>query len=90
MSAVSITTIELRGRDLIITSPTEWQQLSLAELLTTLFGPYLSVDVSGDMAQDKRGRFLRTKPIHFSAVKQALSQQQTPFSWVRWISGSCY
>src|SRR2546430_16645896 len=80
MSAVSITTIELRGRDLIITSPTEWQQLSLAELLTTLFGPYLSVDVSGDMAQDKRGHFLRTKPIHFSAVKQALSQQQTPFT----------
>ena len=79
MSTLSITTIELRGRDLVITPPTEWQQLPLAELLTMLFGPYLPVDVSGDMAQDKRGHFLRTKPIYFSAVKQAFSLQQTPF-----------
>src|SRR4051812_27712219 len=80
MSTVSITTIGLRGRDLVITPPAEWRQLSLVELLTTLFGPYLPVDVSGDVAQDKRGHFLRTKPIHFSAVKQALCQQQTPFA----------
>src|SRR5260370_32921485 len=79
MSTLSITTIELRGRDLVITPPTEWQQLPLAELLTMLFGQYLPVDVSGDMAQDKRGHFLRTKPIYFSAVKQAFSLQQTPF-----------
>ncbi|HEX3642782.1 MAG TPA: DEAD/DEAH box helicase family protein, partial [Ktedonobacteraceae bacterium] len=73
-------TIELRGRDLLIISPTEWRQLPLVELLTMLFGPYLPIDVSGDMVQDKRGHFLRTKPIYFSMVKQALSQQQTPFT----------
>src|SRR5256885_10025459 len=80
MSILSITKIELRGRDLLITPPTEWWQLPLAELLTTLFGSYLPVDVSGDMAQDKRGHFLRTKPIYFSMLKQALCQQQTPFT----------
>src|SRR5260370_4788095 len=69
----------MRGRDLVITPPTEWQLLPLDELLTMLVGPYLPVDVSGDMAQDKRGHFLRTKPIYFSAVKQAFSLQQTPF-----------
>ncbi len=75
-----MTTIGLRGRDLVITPPMEWRQLPLTELLTTLFGPYLPAIVSGDMAQDKRGNFLRTKPIHFSAVKQALYLQQTPFT----------
>lgn len=64
----------------MITPPMEWRQLPLTELLTTLFGPYLPAIVSGDMAQDKRGNFLRTKPIHLSAVKQALYLQQTPFT----------
>lgn len=73
-------TIELRGRDLVITPPAEWRQLSLPELVTMLFGPYLPAIVSSDMVQDKRGKFLRTKPIHFSAVKQALHQQQIPFT----------
>src|SRR5690348_15732555 len=80
MSTISTTTIGLRGRDLVITPPMEWQQLPLNKLLAALFGPYLPAMVSGDMAQDKRGNFLRTKPIHFSAVKQALYQHQTPFT----------
>lgn len=45
-----------------------------------LFGSYLPAIVLANMVQDKRGHFLRTKPIHFSAVKQALYQQQTPFT----------
>ena len=80
MSTISTTTIELRGRDLVITPPEEQRQLPLNKLLTMLFGPYLPATVLSDMAQDKRGHFLRTKPIHFSAVKQALYQQQTPFT----------
>src|SRR5256884_6514516 len=34
------------------------------------------------MGRDKRFHFLRTQPIHFSAVKQALRQQQIPFTVV--------
>ncbi len=75
-----MTTIDLRGRDLIIMPPKDWLHLPLPELLTTLFGAHLPAEVREGMAQDKRYRFLRTQPIHFSAVKRALRQQGIPFS----------
>ncbi len=74
------TTIDLRGRDLIITPPTEWQHLPLPELLTALFGRQLAANIHNRIAQDKRHHFLRTLPIHFSAVKDALRHQQIPFT----------
>jgi len=49
-------------------------------LLVTLFGPHLPKALRAKMGRDKRYHFLRTQPIHFSAVKQALRQQQTPFT----------
>ncbi|HEU5230798.1 MAG TPA: DEAD/DEAH box helicase [Ktedonobacteraceae bacterium] len=77
---MSTTTIDLRGRDLIITPPAEWQQLSLPELLTAFFGQQLAIYVRSSIAQDQRHHFLRTLPIHFSAVKDALRRQQIPFT----------
>ena len=77
-----MTTIDLRGRDLTITPPAELLELPTPALLYSLFGPYLPKALRAKMGRDKRFHFLRTQPIHFSAVKQALRQQQTPFTVV--------
>src|SRR6266516_2400460 len=77
---MSMTTLDLRGRDLIIIPPDELASLPTPELLDTLFGNYLPIAVRDRMGRDKRYHFLRTQPIHFTAVKQALRQQHTPFS----------
>ncbi len=75
-----MTIIDLKGRDLTITPPENLLSLPTPELLDALFGAYLSRAVRAKMGRDKRYHFLRTQPIHFSAVKQALRQQQTPFT----------
>ncbi|HEX6552169.1 MAG TPA: DEAD/DEAH box helicase [Ktedonobacteraceae bacterium] len=77
-----MTTIDLRGRDLTITPPTELLELPTPALLNSLFGPYLPKALRAKIGRDKRFHFLRTQPIHFSTVKQALLQQQTPFTVV--------
>jgi superfamily II DNA or RNA helicase len=75
-----MTTLDLRGRDLIITPPEEYLHLPTPELLTHLFGSHLPAPVRSNIGRDKRHHFLRTKPMYFSAIKAALSQQQTPFT----------
>jgi superfamily II DNA or RNA helicase len=75
-----MTTLDLRGRDLIITPPEEDLHLPTPELLTHLFGSHLPAPVRSSIGRDKRHHFLRTKPMYFSAIKAALSQQQTPFT----------
>jgi superfamily II DNA or RNA helicase len=77
---MSVTTLDLRGRDLVIIPAQEWLRLPFVELLKTLFAAYLPAAVLAHIEQDKRHLFLRTKPIYFSAVKQALQRQQTPFT----------
>ncbi|TMC93079.1 MAG: DEAD/DEAH box helicase [Chloroflexi bacterium] len=72
----------MRGRDLTITPPAELLELPTPALLDSLFGPYLPKALRAKMGRDKRFHFVRTQPIHFSAVKQALRQQQTPFTVV--------
>ncbi|OLB59959.1 MAG: type III restriction endonuclease subunit R [Ktedonobacter sp. 13_2_20CM_2_54_8] len=72
----------MRGRDLTITPPAELLELPTPTLLDSLFGPYLPKALRAKMGRDKRFHFLRTQPIHFSAVKQALRQQQIPFTVV--------
>jgi superfamily II DNA or RNA helicase len=74
---LTITTIDLRGRDLIINPPEEWQQLPLPSILQKLFG---TQSTPFQITQDTRLHFLRTQPIHFQAIKQALTQNKTPFS----------
>nr|BBH94605.1 ATP-dependent helicase [Thermogemmatispora argillosa] len=71
--------IDLRGRDLVLLPPPDWGALPTEELLQHLFGPHLPRRVAAQLGRDRRQGFLRTLPIHFSAVKQALSQQGTPF-----------
>lgn len=75
-----MTTIDLRGRDLIITPSEEYMHLPTPELLDMLFGSHLPASVRTHVGRDKRYAFLRTQPIHFSAVKHALRQQNTPFT----------
>jgi superfamily II DNA or RNA helicase len=77
---VTITTIDLRSRDLIITPPENQLSLPTSELLRLLFGTHLPTEVRNSMGRDKRHHFLRTQPIHFTAIKRALRQQQTPFT----------
>ncbi len=76
---MAITNIELRGRDLAIIPPIEWQDNTLYELLPKLFGRYLSPAIIATIGHDTRGHFLRTQPGHFSNIKQALSKHKTPF-----------
>ena len=75
-----MTTIDHRGRDLIINPGEEMLRLPTPELLQALFGTHLPTDVRAAMGRDKRHAFLRTQPIYFQAVKQALQAQRTPFS----------
>ena len=75
-----MTTIDHRGRDLIIIPDEEMLHLSTPELLQALFGTHLPADVRIAMGRDKRHAFLRTQPIHFQAVKHTLRAQRTPFS----------
>ncbi|GAC1648438.1 MAG: DEAD/DEAH box helicase family protein [Ktedonobacteraceae bacterium] len=77
---MNMTTLDLRGRDLTITFPDEYAHLSFSELLATLFGQHLSTLVSSNIEQDKRYAFLRTYPIHFSAIKEALRRQGTSYT----------
>ncbi len=76
---MDITSIELRGRDLAIIPPADWQERTQYQLLTRLFGHYLSPTILARIEQDNRGQFLRTQPSQFNAIKQALIQQKTPF-----------
>ncbi len=75
-----MTTIDYRGRDLIIIPDEELLHLPTPQLLQALFGTHLPADIRGAMGRDKRHAFLRTQPIHFQAVKQALQAQHAPFS----------
>ena len=74
-----MTTIDHRGRDLVIIPDEEKLRLPTPELLQTLFGAHLPADTRASMGRDKRHAFLRTQPIHFQAVKQALQAQHSPF-----------
>jgi superfamily II DNA or RNA helicase len=77
---MSVTTIDLRGRDLVIVPEQGWLHMPLAELLKMLFGGHLPAEVLAHMGQDKRHLFLRTKPMYFSAVQRAMQLQQVPFT----------
>ena len=73
-------TIDHRGHDLVILPDAELLQLATPALLRTLFGAHLPTDVRSAMGRDKRHAFLRTRPLHFQAVKRALLAQHTPFT----------
>jgi superfamily II DNA or RNA helicase len=77
---MTMTTIDFRGRDLAIIPPEDWATRSYVDLLLQLFGPHLSPDILASFQLDQRHHFLRTQPIHFPAIKQALRQQKIEFS----------
>jgi len=80
ISTSTTTTLALRGRDLTITPPDEHAHLSRSQMLTLLFGFHLPAHISGKIEQDKRYHFLRTNPMHLTAIKNALQQNNTPFT----------
>src|SRR6185503_21315419 len=73
-------TIDHRGHDLALIPESKMLELSTPELLRALFGAHLPTDVRAAMGRDKRQAFLRTRPLHFQAVKLALQAQDTPFT----------
>src|SRR6266566_141723 len=75
-----MTTIDHRGRDLVIIPNDEMLRLPTPELLKVLFGTHLPANIRTAMSRDKRHAFLRTQPIYFQSVKQALQAQRTQFS----------
>ncbi len=74
------TILALQGRDLTITPPEEHARLSRSQLLSLLFGSHLPPHIRGKIEQDKRYSFLRAQPIHFTAIKHALRQNNMPFT----------
>ena len=75
-----MTMIDYRGHDLIIIPDEAMLQFSTLELMQALFGKHLAPDIRASIGRDRRHAFLRTQPIHFQAVKQALLAQHTPFT----------
>jgi superfamily II DNA or RNA helicase len=75
-----MTTLDLRGRDLIITPPQTHLQLPTPDLIDALFGNYLPQAVRAKMGRDKRTHALRTLPMNFPVVKRALQRRQTSFT----------
>jgi superfamily II DNA or RNA helicase len=73
-------TIDHRGHDLVLIPDEKTLQLPTSELLQTLFGAYLPTDIRSAIGRDKRYAFLRTQPLHFQAIKQALQAQHTAFT----------
>jgi len=75
-----MTTIDHRGHDLIIVPDEEMQRLPTSDLVQALFGTHLPTDIRSAIGRDKRHAFLRTQPLYFHAIKQALQAQHTPFT----------
>src|SRR6266516_1995564 len=68
-----MTTIDHRGRDLVIIPNEEMLRLPTPQLLQALFGAHLPADIRAAMGRDKRHAFLRTQPLHFQAVRKRRS-----------------
>lgn len=75
-----MTTLDLRGRDLLVIPDADTEQVTTPALLDMLFGPHLPAEVRAAMGRDKRHGFLRTLPMHLSKLKHALRQQGTAFT----------
>src|SRR5258708_15672702 len=75
-----MTILDYRGHALAIIPNDEIQHVAVQELLQALFGTGLPKDIQTAIKRDKRHAFLRTQPIHFQAIKQALQAQHTPFT----------
>ena len=53
---MSNTTLELRGRDLIIVPASEYDSLALPDVLNRLFGKHLPASVRSNIVLDRRQR----------------------------------
>lgn len=75
-----MTIIDHQGHDLVIIPDKNMLPLSTSELVQALFGTHLPTNIRSAIGRDKRYAFLRTQPIHFQAVKQALQAKHMPFT----------
>jgi len=64
--------IEWRGRDLALVPPPALAALDDAALLAALLGPANALAFARRLVRDRRGRFLRFRPLHFASVKATL------------------
>lgn len=72
-----ITTLDHRGHDLVIIPDEQILHLPTPALLRALFGAHIPTDMCSALERDTRYAFLRTRPLHFKTIKQALQAQQT-------------
>jgi len=68
----AVVTLDWRGRDLALIPPTSLLALADEALLAALFGPDEADAASRRLSRDRRGHFLRFRPLHFAQVKAAL------------------
>lgn len=66
------TTLELRGRDLLLHPPASVAALDDIALLDTLFRPADSASAQARLTRDRRGRFFRARPMDFAPLKAGL------------------
>lgn len=77
---MSTTLLDFRGRDLALFPPTDLQALAVPELLDALCGPHLPSQLRTEFVPDQRAPFVRTKPLYYNALVQALRAHHTPFA----------
>ncbi|MGZ3585470.1 MAG: DEAD/DEAH box helicase, partial [Ktedonobacterales bacterium] len=66
------TTLELRGRDLLLHPPASVAALGDIALLDTLFGRAEASGALARLTRDRRGRFFRARPMDFATLKAGL------------------
>jgi superfamily II DNA or RNA helicase len=76
---MSSITLDFRGRDLALLPAQKLRALPTPQLVEALFGKRLPDELRGVVVHDARMHFLRTKPIYFEAIRQALLAQGTSF-----------
>lgn len=70
--SAEVVLLEWRGRDLAIVPPRSLAALDDAALAQALFGPRDAARLARRFQRDRRGQFLRARPIEFAEVKAAL------------------
>jgi superfamily II DNA or RNA helicase len=70
--ALPTVTMALRGRDLMLTLPSEWWASDDKALFTLLFGSEVATHASVSLVRDERNKVLRARPYDFSRLRRAL------------------
>src|SRR5579871_6948837 len=65
-------TIALRGRDLMLVPPPEWEAMEDGALLAAMFGVEEAREASALLSRDRRAKCWRARPFDFARLREAL------------------